>query len=200
MRAQLLAGLRTIVVLTILCGLAFPLFVTLVAHVAFNDKADGSLIERDGKVVGSSLIGQSFTSDKYFHARPSATTGSDPADSSKTIDSPYNAAASTGSNLGPITRKLIDRVKADVETLRAQGATGPIPVDAVTTSSSGLDPDISPETALLQVARVAKARSVPEERIRSLVVSNTSGRALGILGEPRVNVLELNLALDGLGR
>jgi potassium-transporting ATPase KdpC subunit len=185
---------------TLLTGVVYPLAVTGIGWIMMHDQALGSLVVKDGKVIGSSLIGQAFTSDKYFHARPSATTGSDPADSSKTIDSPYNAAASTGSNLGPITRKLIDRVKADVETLRAQGATGPIPVDAVTTSSSGLDPDISPESALLQVARVAKARSVPEERIRSLVVSNTSGRALGILGEPRVNVLELNLALDGLGR
>jgi K+-transporting ATPase ATPase C chain len=185
---------------TLLTGVVYPLAVTGIGWIMMHDQALGSLVVKDGKVVGSSLIGQSFTSDKYFHARPSATSGPDPADSSKTIDAPYNAAASTGSNLGPITRKLIDRVKANVDTLRAQGATGPIPVDAVTTSSSGLDPDISPETALLQVPRVAKARSVPEERIRSLVVSNTAGRALGILGEPRVNVLALNLALDGLGR
>ena len=165
-----------------------------------QDQALGSLVVKDGKVIGSSLIGQAFTKDNYFHGRPSATMGPDPADSSKSIDAPYNAAASTGSNLGPITNKLIDRVKADVETLRTQGAVGPIPVDAVTTSSSGLDPDISPETALLQVPRVAKARALPEERVRSLVDAHVDGRALGLLGEPRVNVLELNLALDVLAR
>ena len=133
--------------------------------------------------------------------RPSATSGPDPADSSKTIDAPYNAAASTGSNLGPITNKLIDRVKAERrDAARARRQLGPFPVDAVTTSSSGLDPDISPETALLQVPRVAKARALPEERVRSLVDAHVAGRAFGLLGEPRVNVLELNLALDALAR
>ena len=185
---------------TLLTGVVYPLAVTGIGWIMMHDQALGSLVVKDGKVIGSSLIGQAFAKDNYFHGRPSATTGPDPADGSKTIDAPYNAAASTGSNLGPITRKLIDRVKADVETLRAQGAVGPIPVDAVTTSSSGLDPDISPETALLQVARVAKARALPEERVRSLVDTHVAGRALGLLGEPRVNVLELNLALDELAR
>lgn len=185
---------------TLLTGVVYPLAVTGIAWIMMHDQALGSLVVKDGKVIGSGLVGQAFTKDTYFHGRPSATTGPDPADSSKTIDAPYNAAASTGSNLGPITRKLVDRVKADVEALRAQGAVGPIPVDAVTTSSSGLDPDISPETALLQVPRVAKARALPEERVRSLVDTHVAGRALGLLGEPRVNVLKLNLALDEMAR
>jgi potassium-transporting ATPase KdpC subunit len=186
----MLRQLRTAVVMllafTLLTGVAYPLAVTGVAWVMMHDAALGSLVVKDGKVVGSSLVGQSFTSETYFHPRPTAT---DPA---------YNAAASTGSNLGPITKKLIDRVQGSVETLRTQGAGGPIPVDAVTTSSSGLDPDISPETAYLQVLRVAKARALPEDRVRDLVGSHVAGRALGVLGEPRVNVLSLNLALDGL--
>jgi K+-transporting ATPase ATPase C chain len=200
----MLQHLRTSVVMlaafTLLTGVVYPLAVTGIAWIMLHDQALGSLIEKDGKVIGSSLVGQSFTSDKYFHGRPSATSGPDPADSSKTIDMPYNAAASTGSNLGPITRKLIDRVKGGVEALRAEGVTGPIPVDAVTTSSSGLDPDISPETASMQVARVAKARALPEDKVRALVAAHRADRALGILGEPRVNVLELNLALDALPR
>jgi K+-transporting ATPase ATPase C chain len=171
---------------TLLTGVAYPLTVTGIAWVMMHDAALGSLLVKDGQVVGSSLVGQAFTSEKYFHPRPTAT---DPA---------YNAAASTGSNLGPITRKLIDRVEGSVAALRTQGAGGPIPVDAVTTSSSGLDPDISPETAYLQVPRVAKGRALPEDRVRDLVTSHVAGRALGILGEPRVNVLSLNLALDGL--
>jgi K+-transporting ATPase ATPase C chain len=186
----MLRQLRTAVVMllgfTLLTGVAYPLAVTGVAWVMMHDAALGSLVVKDGKVVGSSLVGQSFTSEKYFHPRPTAT------------DPPYNAAASTGSNLGPITKKLIDRVQGSVEALRTQGAAGPIPVDAVTTSSSGLDPDISPETAYLQVARVAKARVLPEDRVRALVGSHVAGRDLGVLGEPRVNVLSLNLALDGL--
>lgn len=194
--------LRTAVVMilgfTLLTGLAYPLAVTGFAWVMMHDAALGSLIVKNGKVVGSSLVGQAFTSDKYFHPRPSATSGPDPSDPSKTVDAPYNGAASTGSNLGPITQKLIDRVKADVEALRGQSVTGAVPVDAVTTSSSGLDPHISPDTALLQVTRVAKARGLPEARMRELVISQVEGRALGFLGEPRVNVLRLNLALDAL--
>lgn len=194
--------LRTAVVMilgfTLLTGLAYPLAVTGFAWVMMHDAALGSLVVKNGKVIGSGLVGQAFTSDKYFHPRPSATSRPDPSDPSKTVDAPYNAAASTGSNLGPITQKLIDRVKADVETLRGQGVTGPIPVEAVTSSSSGLDPDISPEMALLQVARVAKARELPQARVRALVDSHIEGRALGLLGEPRVNVLRLNLALDAL--
>jgi potassium-transporting ATPase KdpC subunit len=184
---------------TLLTGVAYPLAVTGVAWVMLHDAALGSLIVgKDGKVVGSSLVGQAFTNDKYFHPRPSATSAPDPADPSKTVDAPYNAANSTGSNLGPITQKLIDRVKGDVAALRAQGVTGPIPVDAVTTSSSGLDPHMSPAAAVLQVPRVAKARALPEERVRALVSDHVEGRALGLFGEPHVNVLELNLALDAL--
>jgi K+-transporting ATPase ATPase C chain len=196
MLQHLRPALTMLLAFTLLTGVVYPLAVTGVAWVMMHDASLGSLVQRNGKVIGSSLIGQSFTSDQYFHGRPSATTGPDPSDSSKSVDAPYNAAASTGSNLGPITRKLIDRVKLDVDGLRSAGATGPIPADAVTTSASGLDPDISPETAQLQVPRVAKARSMPEERVRALVAGNTAERALGILGERRVNVLELNLALD----
>jgi K+-transporting ATPase ATPase C chain len=198
MLQHLRPALTMLLAFTLLTGVAYPLAVTGVAWVMMHDASLGSLVERNGKIIGSSLIGQSFTSDKYFHGRPSATTGPDPSDSSKTVDAPYNAASSSGSNLGPITRKLIDRVKTDVDGLRAAGVTGPIPADAVTTSSSGLDPDISPETAQLQVPRVAKARAMPEERVRALVTGDTTDRALGILGERRINVLELNLALDAL--
>jgi K+-transporting ATPase ATPase C chain len=196
---QLRPAVVILVLLTLVTGVAYPLLMTGIAQAVFPSQANGSLIVRDGKVVGSSLIGQSFTSERYFHPRPSATSGPDPADPSKTVDAPYNAASSTGSNLGPITKKLIDRVQGSVDDLRKAGVSGPIPVDAVTTSSSGLDPDISPANALMQVARVAKARNVPEDRIRALVNGQVEGRALGVLGEPRVNVLRLNLALDNLG-
>jgi K+-transporting ATPase ATPase C chain len=154
------------------------------------------LIEKDGKVVGSALIGQEFKDDKYFHGRPSATTAPDPNDSTKTVPAPYNASNSGGSNLGPTSKALADRVKEDVDKLKAENPSQPVPVDLVTTSGSGLDPDISPEAALFQVPRVAKARKMPEERVRSMVTQNTKRRQLGLLGEPRVNVLELNLALD----
>jgi K+-transporting ATPase ATPase C chain len=188
-----------LVMFTLLTGVVYPLAITGIAWVMMHDQALGSLVVgKNGKVVGSSLIGQSFANDKYFHPRPSATCAPNPADPSKTVDAPYNAAASGGSNLGPITAKLVDRVKGDVATLQAAGVKGPIPVDAVTTSSSGLDPDISPANAHLQVPRVAKARGLSEERVRSLVAAKTQPRALGILGEPHVNVLELNLALDAL--
>jgi potassium-transporting ATPase KdpC subunit len=183
---------------TLLCGVAYPLAVTGVAWVMMQDQALGSLVEKDGKVIGSRLVGQSFTEARYFHPRPSATSGADPADPAKTIDAPYNAAASTGSNLGPITKKLLDRVQGSVDALHREGVAGDIPIDAVTASSSGLDPDISPENALLQVGRVAKARGLPEERVSRLVNAEVEGRALGVLGEPRVNVLRLNLALDAL--
>jgi K+-transporting ATPase ATPase C chain len=165
-------------------------------------QANGSLVlNAAGQPVGSALIGQNFASDKYFHPRPSATQAQDPAhpdDSSKTIDAPYNAANSTGSNLGPTSQKLIDRVKADVDAQRKAGATGPIPADSVTTSASGLDPHISPENALAQVAAVAKARNLPADKVRAVVDDNTEGRALGVIGEPRVNVLRLNMALDAM--
>jgi K+-transporting ATPase ATPase C chain len=182
--------------LTVITGLVYPLAMTAIAGVIFPDQAQGSLIERDGKVVGSALIGQEFKDDKYFHGRPSATTAPDPNDSTKTVPAPYNAANSGGSNLGPTSKALNDRIKEDVEKLKAENPNSPVPIDLVTTSASGLDPDISPEGALFQVPRVAKARNMPEERVRELVVKHTQGRLAGLLGEPRVNVLALNLALD----
>jgi K+-transporting ATPase ATPase C chain len=169
---------------------------TGVAGAIFPKQAAGSLIERDGKVVGSALIGQEFKDDKYFHGRLSATTAPDPADSTKTVSAPYNAANSGGSNLGPTSKALADRVKEDVDKLKSENPSSAVPIDLVTTSASGLDPDISPDGALFQVPRVAKARNMPEERVRELVTQNTQGRLVGILGEPRVNVLALNLALD----
>ena len=185
-----------LLVLTAITGLAYPLAMTGVAGAIFPNQAAGSLIERDGKVVGSALIGQEFKDDKYFHGRPSATTAPDPADATKTVSAPYNAANSGGSNLGPTSKALADRVKEDVDKLRSENPSSPVPIDLVTTSASGLDPDISPEGALFQVARVAKARNMPEDRVRQLVTENTQGRLAGLLGEPRVNVLALNLALD----
>ena len=182
--------------LTLITGLAYPLAMTGIAGVLFPRQAQGSLIEKDGKVVGSALIGQEFRDDKYFHGRPSATTAPDPNDSTKTVPAPYNAANSGGSNLGPTSKALNDRIKEDVEKLKAENPGSSVPVDLVTTSASGLDPDISPEAALFQVPRVAKARNMPEERVRDLVNKTTQGRLLGLLGEPRVNVLALNLALD----
>src|SRR6266581_6362431 len=178
-----------LVALTLITGLAYPLAMTAIAGVIFPKQAEGSLIERDGKVVGSALIGQEFKDDKYFHDRPSATSATDPADSSKTVSAPYNAANSGGSNLGPTSKALNDRVKEDVEKLKAENPQSAVPIDLVTTSASGLDPDISPGAALFQVPRVAKARNMPEDRIRELVTQNTQGRLLGLLGEPRVNVL-----------
>jgi potassium-transporting ATPase KdpC subunit len=164
--------------------------------VIFPYQAQGSLVERDGTVVGSELIGQEFTSDKYFHGRPSATVAPDPNDSSKTAPAPYNAANSGGSNLGPTNKALIERVHGDVDKLKRENPSAPIPIDLVTTSGGGLDPHISPAAALFQVPRVAKARNMPEDRLRQLVNEHVEGRTLGFLGEPRVNVLALNLALD----
>jgi potassium-transporting ATPase KdpC subunit len=186
--------------LTLITGLAYPLAMTAIAGAIFPKQAQGSLIEKDGKVVGSALIGQEFTSDKYFHGRPSATVAPDPNDSTKTVPAPYNAANSGGSNLGPTSKALNDRVKEDVDKLKAENPSRPVPVDLVTTSGSGLDPDISPEAALFQVPRVAKARGLSEDRIRQLVTDHTEGRLGGVLGEPRVNVLELNLALDATSK
>jgi K+-transporting ATPase ATPase C chain len=171
---------------------------TGLAEAIFPDQAQGSLIERNGTVVGSALIGQQFASNRYFHGRPSATTAPDPKDSTKTVAAPYNAANSGGSNLGPSNKALIDRVTGDIEALKKENPSMPVPADLVTTSASGLDPDISPEAALFQVPRVAKARNVAEDRIRQLVTDNTQNRLLGLLGEPHVNVLQLNLALDKL--
>ena len=181
-----------------LTGLVYPLAVTGIAQLAMPRQANGSLIEKDGVIVGSALIGQNFKSDRYFHPRPSATTDTDPNDSSKTIDAPYNAANSTGSNLGPTSQKLVDRVKASVEAWRAAAGPGLVPADAVATSASGLDPDVSPQAALAQVASVAKARGLDEGKVRQLVEAAIETRFLGLIGEPRVNILRLNLALDQL--
>ena len=185
-----------VVALTLITGLLYPLVMTGIAGVIFPYQAQGSLIERDGTVVGSVLIGQEFTSEKYFHGRPSATTAPDPKDPSKTISLAYNAANSGGSNLGPTNKALVDRVKEDVEKLKAENPSAPVPIDLVTTTASGLDPHISPAAALFQVPRVAKVRNMPEDRLRQLVTNHIEGRLLGLLGEPRVNVLALNMALD----
>jgi potassium-transporting ATPase KdpC subunit len=186
-----------LVALTLITGLAYPLAITGMAQVLFPRQAQGSLIERDGVVVGSELIGQVFTDDKYFHGRPSATNTPDPNDPTKNVDAPYNAANSGGSNLGPTSKALADRLQGDVDKLKAENPSAPVPVDLVTTSASGLDPHISPAAALFQVPRVAKARNLPEDRVRALVDQQTEGRLFGLLGEPRVNVLALNLTLDG---
>lgn len=200
MLKQLRPALVLLTALTAITGLAYPLAMTGLAGAIFPAKAAGSLIERDGTVIGSSLIGQAFTGAGYFHGRPSATTAPDPADASKTVPAPYNAANSSGSNLGPTSAALAERVKTDVDALKAENPSVPVPVDLVTTSGSGLDPDISPEAAYFQVPRVAKARNIPEDKLRDLVTARIEGRSLGILGEPRVNVLALNLAVDDLAR
>jgi potassium-transporting ATPase KdpC subunit len=188
-----------IIGLTLITGLIYPLAVTGIAEVIFPHQAQGSLIEKDGTVIGSALIGQEFTSDKYFHSRPSATLGPDPNDPSKTVAAPYNAVNSMGSNLGPTNKALIDRVTADVEKLKQENPSAQVPIDLVTTSGSGLDPHISPEAAYFQVPRIAKARNMPADTLRQLVAEHIEGRILGLFGEPRVNVLELNLALDHAG-
>lgn len=185
-----------VVALTVITGLLYPFAMTGIAGVVFPYQAQGSLIERNGKVVGSALIGQDFTSAGYFHGRPSATVAPDPNDSTKTVPAPYNAANSGGSNLGPTNKALIDRVQGDVEKLQQENPSAQVPIDLVTTSGSGLDPDISPAAALFQVPRVAKARNMPEDRVRQLVDEHVEGGTLGFLGEPRINVLALNLALD----
>ncbi|HEY2227995.1 MAG TPA: K(+)-transporting ATPase subunit C [Xanthobacteraceae bacterium] len=197
MLKEIRPAITILIALTLITGLAYPLAITGIAGVLFPYQAQGSLIERGGVVVGSQLIGQSFTDDKYFHGRPSATNTPDPNDPTKNVDAPYNAANSGGSNLGPTSKMLADRLQGDVDKLKAENPSAPVPVDLVTTSGSGLDPHISPAAALFQVPRVAKARSLPEDRVRQLVQDQTEGRLLGLLGEPRVNVLALNLALDG---
>jgi len=199
MLKQIRPAIMMIVIMTLITGLAYPLAMTGIAQVILPHQANGSLIERERAVIGSALIGQNFTSNKYFHGRPSATTEPDPKDPAKTVPVPYAADNSAGSNLAPTSQVLIDRVKEDAGKLQAENK-GKIPVDLVTTSASGLDPDITPAGALFQVPRVAKARGLPEARIRQLVADNTQARTLGIFGEPRVNVLKLNLALDSLAR
>lgn len=187
-----------VIALTLITGLAYPLAMTGIAKFTFPERAHGSLVTRNGAVVGSALIGQEFKSERYFHGRPSATVAPDPADAAKTIAAPYNAANSGGSNLGPASKALSERLQESVDALKKENPSAPVPADLATASASGLDPDISPQAALFQVPRVARARSVPEDRLRELVSQETQGRTLGFLGEPRVNVLKLNLALDAL--
>jgi potassium-transporting ATPase KdpC subunit len=196
MAREIRPAIVIVLALTLITGLVYPLVITGIAGIAFPYQAQGSLVRRGDTVVGSALIGQQFSSDRYFHGRPSATTKPDPADPTKNVPEPYNAANSGGSNLGPSNKALIDRVKGDIDALKKENADDPIPPDLVTTSASGLDPDISPAAALFQVARVAKARGMPEDRLRQLVTQHTEARFLGLLGEPRVNVLALNMALD----
>ncbi len=196
MSKEIRPAIVLVVALTLITGLIYPLVMTGIAGAIFPTQAQGSLIERDGKVVGSALIGQEFTSDHYFHGRPSATTAPDPNDATKTVSAPYNAANSGSSNLGPTNKALVERVQGDVDKLKPENPSAAVPIDLVTTSGSGLDPHISPEAALFQIPRVAKARNMPEDRLRQLVNEHVEGRTLGLLGEPRVNVLALNLALD----
>lgn len=187
-----------ILLFTALTGVLYPLAITGVAQLVLPGQANGSLIEHEGIVVGSALIGQNFASDRYFHGRPSATTGPDPADPSRMVDAPYNAANSMGSNLGPTSKKLVDRVNAAIEAEFDAGRIDIAAADAVTTSASGLDPHISPQFALAQAPAIAKARHLSEAQVRGLVEANTEGRVLGVIGEPRVNVLLLNMAIDRL--
>lgn len=196
MITQVRPAIFVLVVLTLITGLLYPLAMTGIAQAIFPWQSQGSLVTVNGKVVGSALIGQEFTSPKYFHGRPSATTGTDAK--GNTVPQPYNAVNSMGSNLGPTSKALSDRVKASYDGLHAENPNMPVPVDLVTTSGSGLDPDISPQAAQFQVPRVAKARSLTPDQVQQLVDQHTDRRLFGLLGEPRVNVLALNMALDQL--
>ena len=198
MLREIRPAIVVLLALTVITGLLYPLAMTGIAGVLFPYQARGSMIEQNGTVIGSELIGQEFDSDKYFHGRPSATTAPDPSDSTKTVAAPYNALNSGGSNLGPSNKALVDRVQGDLDKLKQENPSAPVPADLVTTSASGLDPHISPQAALFQVPRIAKARNLPEDKIRQLVQDQTQARLLGLFGEPRVNVLQLNLALDRL--
>jgi potassium-transporting ATPase KdpC subunit len=196
MLKQIRPAIAMIVGFTLITGLIYPLAMTGMAQLLFRQQANGSLIERNGKILGSELIGQDFVQARYFHGRPSATTDTDPNDASKSGPAPYNAGNSGASNAGPTSKSLIDRITKEAKKLKAENPSALVPVDLVTTSASGLDPDITPAAALFQIPRVAKARGISEARLRDLVDSNTEGRALRIFGEPRVNVLKLNLSLD----
>ena len=199
MLKQIRPAIVSFTVLAAITGLGYPLAITGIAQLVMPEQANGSLIKQNGQVIGSELVGQAFTQDKYFHGRLSATTGPDPQDASKSVAAPYNAANSMGSNLGPTSAALKDRLSADVAAAKKENPSAEVPVDLVTTSSSGLDPHISPDNALFQVPRVAKARGIDEAKLRDLVQSQIEDRDLGIFGELRVNVLKLNLALDRIG-
>jgi K+-transporting ATPase ATPase C chain len=198
MLKQLRPALLMIVLFTVLTGLVYPLGMTGLGQMLFPHQANGSLIEKNGKVIGSELIGQNFASAKYFHGRPSATSEPDPKDATKTISVPYAADNSAGSNYGPTSKPLVARVKTDAAALHAENPSVPVPVDLVTSSASGLDPDITPAAAFFQVPRIAKARGLAEPAVRQLVESHVAGRLLGIIGEPHVNVLKLNMDLDAM--
>ena len=185
---------------SVLTGILYPLAITGIAEAVFPWQSHGSLVEIDGRVVGSALIGQNFTGEKYFHPRPSATTEPDPKDATKTVAAPYAADNSNASNLGPTAKALVDRAHDDIAKLQAENPGKPVPGDLVTTSASGLDPDISPQAADFQVPRVAKARNLSEDKVRGIVAAHTQARWLGVFGEPRVNVLAVNLALDTAGK
>lgn len=185
MLKEIRPAIVVMIAMTIITGFIYPLGMTGIAQLVFPHQANGSLIEKDGKIIGSALIGQNFTDEKYFHGRPPATTDTDPNDPTKTVPAPYNAANSGGSNAGPTSKALIDRVKEDAEKLRAENPNTPIPADLVTTSGSGLDPDITPAGALFQVPRVAKARGLTEQQVRQLMEANVEGRFVGVTGEPR---------------
>ncbi|QEX15105.1 potassium-transporting ATPase KdpC subunit [Hypericibacter terrae] len=198
MLKEIRPALLLLLLLTLITGVIYPLGITGLAQALFPYQANGSLIVKDGVIIGSELIGQNFTSEKYFHGRPSVTTGTDAQGNS--VAQPYNAANSAGSQLGPTSKALVDRVTADTAALQAENPAVPVPVDLVTTSASGFDPDITPAAALFQVPRVAKARGLSEDQVRQLVQDHIEGRFLGLIGEPHVNVLKLNLALDAAGK